>query len=169
MRAPLDVQWCRVLERALDTRLRAQRQAEQLDEAARRGVVEGVADAVVGRQVVAVQRSLGAPADDRAVPPSRRMRTDAGDVLLGLLDEGVERGAQRREPEPVVHEARPLVGDDALESRDVARERQALERVVRGVQGDRGRRLVDLARLDADQAVLDVVDAADAVRARGRR
>ena len=36
---------------------------------------------------------------------------------------------------------------------------------MRLVQDDGRRRLVDLARLDADEAVLDVVDPADAVRA----
>ena len=36
---------------------------------------------------------------------------------------------------------------------------------MRGVQDRRGRRLVDLAALDPDEAVLDVVDAADAVGA----
>src|SRR5450631_1178724 len=61
--ASLDMERCRVLERALHPGLRAQRQAEELDEAARRGVVERVADAVVGGEVVAVQRSLRSPAD----------------------------------------------------------------------------------------------------------
>ena len=48
------------------------------------------------------------------------------------------------------------------------RQRQALERAVGGVQDRRRRRLVDLAALDADEAVLDVVDPADAVRAAER-
>src|ERR1700676_1116790 len=166
--APLDLKWRHVLERSLHARLGAQRQAEQLDEPARRGMVEGVAHAVVGREVVAVQRSLRAPADDLRSPALEAHPDHPGHVHLGLLDEGVERGAQRREPEAVVHKSRPLVGDDALEARDVARDRQALERVVGRVQGDRRRRLVYLAGLDADQAVLDVVDATDPARTRGR-
>ena len=39
---------------------------------------------------------------------------------------------------------------------------------MRGVQDRRGRRLVDLAALDADQPILDVVDPPDAVRAAER-
>src|SRR5207245_9198448 len=35
---------------------------------------------------------------------------------------------------------------------------------MRGEQDRRGRGLVDLARLDADQAILDLVDAADPMR-----
>ena len=57
---------------------------------------------------------------------------------------------------------------NAVEPERVARQRQPLERAVGGVQDGRRRRLVDLAALDADQAVLDVVDAADAVRAAER-
>ena len=91
--APLDVEWCRVLERALHARLGAQRQAEQFDETARRGVIEGVTDAVVGREGVAVQRSLRTPADDRGDPALETHAHHAGDVHLGLLDEGVERRA----------------------------------------------------------------------------
>ena len=45
---------------------------------------------------------------------------------------------------------------------------QPLQFLVRGMENDRRRRLVDLARLDADQAVLDHVDAADAMRAGDR-
>ena len=51
---------------------------------------------------------------------------------------------------------------------EIARDDQLLELAVRGVQHDRGRRLVDLARLDAHQPVLHHVDAADAVRAGDR-
>ena len=57
---------------------------------------------------------------------------------------------------------------NAVEPERVARQRQPLERAVRGVQDGRRGRLVDLAALDADEAVLDVVDAADAMRAAER-
>ena len=55
-----------------------------------------------------------------------------------------------------------------LEPLEIARDDELLELAVRGVQDDRRRRLVDLARLDPDQPVLDHVDAADAVRAGNR-
>src|ERR1700688_5027068 len=54
--APLDLERRFVVQRALHAGLRAQRQAEQLDESARGGVVEAVVRTVVRRQVGLVQR-----------------------------------------------------------------------------------------------------------------
>src|SRR5262249_41051674 len=56
--------------------------------------------------------------------------------------------------------------DRRLESERLLREREELELAMRVVQHDRGRSLVDLARLDANQAVLDVVDPSHSVPAR---
>ena len=103
---PLDVERRRVLERPLHTRLGAQRQAEQFDEAARRRMVEGVADPIVGREVIAVQGSLGAPADDLGSAVLEAHPDHTGHVHLVFLDEGVERRTQRREPEAVVRRVR---------------------------------------------------------------
>ena len=86
-------------------------------------------------------------------------------VLLGVVDEDVEAALESRVPEALVDEVRPLGLDAALVAVDVALEGEVLELLVRRDQGDRGGRLVDLAALDADQPVLDDVDAADAVLA----
>ena len=55
--------------------------------------------------------------------------------------------------------------DEAVEPQLLLGQHQPLEGVVGRVQDHRRGRLVDLAALDADEAVLDVVDPADAVRA----
>jgi len=52
-----------------------------------------------------------------------------------------------------------------LEPERVLREGQEFDLAVRLVEHDRGGGLVDLARLDADEAVLDVVDPPDPVPA----
>ena len=66
---------------------------------------------------------------------------------------------------PLVHERGPAILEPALLLELGPREDEVLERAVRLDQDQRGRRLVDLAALDADGAVLDHVDPADAVRA----
>ena len=71
----------------------------------------------------------------------------------------------RREPEAVVDHLRVFPRDARLEAQRVLREHHLFEGLVRRVQDHRRRRLVDLARLDTDEAVLDLVDAADAVLA----
>src|SRR6202165_1206151 len=166
-RSPLDVQWSGVLERALHARLGTERQAEQLDEPARRGVVEAVSGAIICGEIAAIQRTFGATSDD-----SRRAAVEAhphraGHVDLRLLDEPVQGAAERREPQSVVHQTGTLVSDDALEASDIARHRETLERLVRRMQGHRCGRLVDLARFDADEPVLDMVDTTDPERPRG--
>ena len=75
----------------------------------------------------------------------------------------------RGEPQAVVDQVGVLLRDALLHPVLLLRERYRLQRPVRLQQRDGGRRLVDLARLDAHQPVLDHVDAADAVLARQRR
>src|SRR5690606_37307025 len=73
--------------------------------------------------------------------------------------------SQRREPHAVVDELAPALLDLALEPGLLALDGDVLQLLVRGDQGDGAGRLVDLAALDAHEAVLDDVDAADALRA----
>ena len=94
------------------------------------------------------------------LPGAKRQPHLAGDVALGLGDEGVERLLQRREPQAVVDELGPARLEARLLVRDVALEGEALEVRVREDQRQRRRALVDLAALDPDPAVLDHVDAA---------
>ena len=89
----------------------------------------------------------------------------AGDDALGGRHIGTQVAGQGAEPQAVVDEAGQLVRHEGIEPERVARQRQPLERPVGGVEDGRGRRLVDLAALDPDQPVLDVVDTPHAVRA----
>ena len=89
----------------------------------------------------------------------------ARDVLLVRDGEGHQVLVKLAEPEAVVDQVGVGLADQRLEPERLLREGQELELAMRLVQHDGGGRLVDLARLDADQAVLDVVDPADAVLA----
>ena len=98
-----------------------------------------------------------------ADPWSSRTRTSPRDDPLGRRDVAAQVAVEGAEPQPVVGQLGQLVRDEPVEPERVLRERQPLERAVRRVEDRRRRRLVDLAALDPDEAVLDVVDPADAV------
>ena len=87
------------------------------------------------------------------------------DVTRCLVEERVERPLQRREPQAVVDELGPALLDAVLEPCEVTFDGDVLELLVRSDQGDRAGALVDLAALDADEAVLHHVEPADAVGA----
>ena len=140
------------------------RQRPELDEALRQRLVERVAG-VVGRQREVVQALRALPAGDRRPSALQREADVAGHVLLRVVDERVEAALESRVPEAVVDQPGPLGLDAALVAVDVALEGEVLELLVGGDQGEGGRSLVDLAALDADETVLDDVDAADAVLA----
>ena len=86
-----------------------------------------------------------------------------GHVLLGVFDEGVERLGCRGEPLRIVDQLAPALVDVALDAVLFAFEAAVFEFLVSGDQSHGTRSLVQLAGLDADQAVLDEVDAADAL------
>ena len=92
----------------------------------------------------------------------------ARDLGVDRVHVGVEVGAQRLPPEPGVDEVAPLLVDRRLELVLVDRADQALELLVGGEDDRRRRNLVDVAHLEADDPVLDVVDDADAVAAADR-
>ena len=96
-------------------------------------------------------------------PLYRRRATRAGDALLRDGDEGVVRLAFRRPPAALVHDVRVPRRDEVLGRERATIEHELLELTVRGVEQGTARRLVDAARLHADHAILDEVDAADAV------
>ena len=85
----------------------------------------------------------------------------AGDVLLGLVDEGVQVLLQRGEPLTVVDQLGPALVHGLLEPCLLALQGDVLQLAVGGHQGHRPGGLVDLAGLDAHQAVLDDVDPTD--------
>ena len=84
-------------------------------------------------------------------------------MLVDLLHVGVEVVAQRLPPEAGVDEVGPLAVELGLELVLVDRADEPLELLVGGQEDRRGGDLVDVAHLQADDAVLDVVDDADAV------
>ena len=151
-------------DRPVTGRLDPQRQPEDLDEPDRAGVVERVALVVRGERLV-VQRHRRAPPDDDRRAVIQPHPDLARDDPLRRRDVRPQVARQRAEPQAVVDQPRQLVGHEPVEPQRVARQRQPLERPVSGVQDRRRRRLVDLAALDPDQPILDVVDPPDAVRA----
>src|SRR5436309_1261685 len=148
----------------LGTRLRAQRHAEDGDESLRRLVVEEVAFAIGGerRRIQRVRRAASDDTERAAVESNADL---AAHETLRAADVHSEVLMVRREPEAVVDHLRVFPRDARLEAQRVLREHHLFEGLVRRVQDHRRRRLVDLARLDTDEAVLDLVDAADAVLA----
>src|SRR3984893_1525960 len=114
-RAPFHFEWRLVIKRALHASLRAQRQAEQLDESACGGVVEAVVRPVVGSQIGFVQRARRLAPDHAGIAAAGTPAHGSGDVHLGGGHERVQRYTQRANPEAVGHQAGPLVGDALLE------------------------------------------------------
>src|SRR5262249_50161269 len=122
----------------------------------------------VRRQLVVVQAVLRAAAGDEAATRLQSQPDLPRHRLLRRGDEGIERPAQRRVPEAVVHE----LGVPRLEPRllphDVAFEGDRLEIGVGEDDSQRTGTLVDLAALDPDPPVLCHVDATPAPGAHGR-
>ena len=85
------------------------------------------------------------------------------DVLLALVDQRLQHLALGREPEAVVDQLGVARHQLVLEMRRAAVERDRLDAAMRRQQDGAAGRLVDAARLHADEAVLDQIDAADAV------
>ena len=123
---------------------------------------------VVGRELLVVEGKRRLAADHPAAALEQLEAHRAGDAPLHRAHERIDGLARLREPEAVVDEVGVGAGQLVLDALEIAGHDQLLELAVRGVQDDRRRRLVDLARLDADQPVLDHVDPADAVRAGNR-
>ncbi len=69
------------------------------------------------------------------------------------------------EPQSIIDDVGVFLRDQRLEAGGLLAQAQRLQLAMGLVQDHRRRRLVQLARLDADQPVLDVIDPADAVLA----
>ena len=114
----------------------------------------------MGRAVEASRR-LAPVDDDRALEELEAH--GAGHPALALVDRGLQHRALGREPEAVVDERGVARHQLVLQVGGRAVERQALDRAVGGDQDRAPRRLVDAARLHADEAVLHHVDPSDPV------
>ncbi len=87
------------------------------------------------------------------------------DILLAPVDERLQHLALGGVPEAVIDELGVARHQLVLEMRRAAVEGDAFDAAMRRVQDGAAGRLVDAARLHADEAVLDEVEAADAVLA----
>ncbi|KAI3485125.1 hypothetical protein L1887_51562 [Cichorium endivia] len=121
---------------------------------------------VHGGELLVVQELLGAAALDDDVALVELELDLTVDSLLRLRDAGSDKLALGREEEAVIELLGELGGDDLVaDSAHLTVERETLEVEMGGTQDGGTGRLVAAARLDADEAVLDNVDAADAVLA----
>src|SRR5262249_35904939 len=83
-------------------------------------------------------------------------------IAQDKLEQVLMKGA---EPQAVVNQVRVFLRHEGLESLRLLRQAQRLQLAMRLVQDHGGRRFVNLPRLDADEPILNVVDAADAMAA----
>ena len=114
---------------------------------------------------MAIEAVLALAADDLRVPLEELDPGGARDVLLVRDDERHQVLVKLAEPEAVVDQVGIGLADQRLEPERFLGEGEELDLAMGLVEHDGGRGLVDLARLDPDEAVLDVVDPADAVLA----
>ena len=80
-----------------------------------------------------------------------------------LVDHRLQHLALGREPEAVIDELGIFRDEAVLQMRGLAVERQRLDGAVGDGEDGAARRFIDAARLHADEAVLDEVEAADAI------
>ena len=139
-------------------------QPVDLDESQRgRGVI--LIPFLVGRQLMSVQAMLALAAHHLGMPFEELEPHRARDILLIRDSEGHQVLMELTEPETVIDQVGVGLAHERLEPERFLRKREELEFTMGLVEHDGRRGLVDLARLDADQAILDVVDPADAVLA----
>lgn len=89
----------------------------------------------------------------------------AVEPLLALVDGGHDELGLGREPKAVVEDLGEADGEHVAQAADLAVHDNAFNVEVGGAQDSAGGGLVDAARLDADEAVLDNVNAANALAA----
>jgi hypothetical protein len=97
------------------------------------------------RHLLGVHRVLGVAGDDAAVAAGDFHRRGAGDDILCLVDERVQRVDDGREHEPLVRLLGPLVFDPRFERALVFGEHEVFEGLMRRQQDGRGRVFVVLA------------------------
>src|SRR5581483_8283400 len=144
-------------------------QRPQLDEPGRSGLREQSAGLGERRQLCVVDRVRRRALDDARRALEQLQRDRPRHLCVGGVHVGVEVLAQRLPPQARVDEVRPFLVEPGFELVLVNRRNEPLELGVRRQQ-DRGRRhLVDVADLQPDDPVLDVIDDPDAVTGGDRR
>src|SRR5205807_10598623 len=94
-----------------------------------------------------------------------RQSNQPADVALAAGHEGEEILMKGAEPQSIIDQIGVLLGHKSLKTLGLLAQNQRLQLVMRAMQDDAGRGLIELPRLDADQPVFHVVNAADAVLA----
>src|SRR5262245_55579088 len=120
---------------------------------------------LVGGQLLAVQTVVALAADHRHFSLQQLHPHYTVYKSLTACDEAREIIVQSAEPQSIVDQIGVFLRDQGLEALLLLAETQRFQLAVRIVQDECPGGLVQLARLDADQAVLDVVDAAYAMLA----
>src|SRR5665213_998336 len=111
----------------------------------------------------AVERARRFPPDHADMALIELEPHRALDMLLAAVDQRLQHLAFGREPEAVIDELGIARHELVLLMRRAAIERDALDAAMRLMQDGAARRLIDAARLHADEAVLDQIDAANAM------
>src|SRR5262245_49743252 len=142
---------------------KAQAERVELDEASRVLLIVGAGIILESHDRVRVERFRRRAADDNDVALIELEPDLAFDMLLALIDQRLQHLAIGREPEAVIDELGIARHQLILEMHRLAVERERLDRPVRDVEYGTARRLVDAARLHADEAVLDEIDTPDAI------
>src|SRR5262249_43935192 len=132
----------------------ASRQSEQTNEACRVALLIDVVF-TEGDETLVIQRKLALAANDSRRSLEQAQRHGAGDTLLRDGDERIVRLAFRGPPTALVHEIRVAWRDEVLRRERPTIEYELLELRVRRVQQRTARRLINAARLHADEAILD--------------
>ena len=155
--------WVRSAPALVAHRQRPQPQRVEPDEPLGVLLVVGALVVLEGDEAGRIER-LGAlaPGDDDVALVELEAHV-ALDMLLALVDQRLQHLALGREPEAVVDQLGVARHQLVLEMAGAAVERDRFDGPVRGEQDRAARRLVHAARLHADEAVLDQIDAADAV------
>src|SRR5262249_7362674 len=121
---------------------------------------------LVSCQLVAIETVVTLAADDLCVTLIQLHADRARTVLLVRKRKGHQVLVELAEPEAVVDQVRVGLTHVRFEAQRLLGKREEIQLAVSLVQQYGGRGLVDLARLDADQAILNVVDSPDAMLAR---
>src|SRR5207244_3650468 len=87
----------------------------------------------------------------------------AADISLIAGHEGQEILLKGAEPQSIIDYVRIFLRHESLETLRGLAEHQRLQLIMSAVKDDPGRSLVQLPRLDAHQAILHMIDAADAM------
>ena len=143
----------------------AESEAVEADEASRIALVIPALYAFHRCDLVVVERILRLASGGDDVPLVELQANGAGDELLTFVHESLQRLAFWREPKSVVNEFGVFRDEAVAQMLDLAIHREAFDLLVGLHEDGAARCLVDTTAFHADEAVLDEVNAADAMLA----